>query len=108
MFCCYNVSIYDTWHQRQLFIIAKVLVLSLQMVTRAKVQNYLVVAIDEKLRDYLVSKGYNIYFKDISVSTAAVVMHLSLSANHLALSTLLCYQAKQVNNSSHCSLWLSL
>ena len=50
------------------------------MVTRAKVQNYLVVAIDEKLRDYLVSKGYNVYFKDISVSTAAMVMHMLLSA----------------------------
>ena len=41
--------------------------LCLQMVAKAGVPNYLVVAIDTKLRDYLVSKGYNVYYRDISV-----------------------------------------
>ncbi len=40
----------------------------LQMVTKAEVPNYLVVAIDTQLRDDLTAKGYNVYYKDISVS----------------------------------------
>ena len=38
------------------------------MVTKANVPNYLVVAIDTRLRDDLIAKGYNVYYKDISVS----------------------------------------
>lgn len=38
------------------------------MVTKAEVPNYLVVAIDTQLRDDLTAKGYNVYYKDISVS----------------------------------------
>ena len=38
------------------------------MVTKAEVLNYLVVAIDTQLRDDLTAKGYNVYYKDISVS----------------------------------------
>ena len=46
------------------------------MVTKAGVANYLVVAIDTKLRDYLMSKGYNVYYRDISVCPLpAVAMH---------------------------------
>lgn len=41
----------------------------LQMVVKAKVPNYLVVAIDTQLRDDLVAKGYNVYYKDITVSS---------------------------------------
>ena len=40
----------------------------LQMVTKADVPNYLVVAIDTQLRDDLTAKGYNVYYKNISVS----------------------------------------
>ena len=42
----------------------------MQMVTQAQVSNYLVVAIDTELRDDLKKKGYNVYYKDISVSIA--------------------------------------
>ena len=42
----------------------------MQMVTKAQVANYLVVAIDPELRDDLKQKGYNVYYKDISVSFA--------------------------------------
>ena len=56
------------------------------MVTKANIANYLVVAIDEKLRDYLVSKGYNVYYRDITVSTAPdclCIDHPVLSQSHV-------------------------
>jgi predicted acetyltransferase len=37
-------------------------------VKQAGVRNYLVVAIDSQLRDYLVKEGFNVYFKDVKVS----------------------------------------
>ena len=43
-------------------------VMLLQMVVKAKVPNYLVVAIDTQLRDHLTAKGYNVYYRDITVS----------------------------------------
>lgn len=45
------------------------------MVTKANVQNYLVVAIDTRLRDELTAKGYNVYYKDISVSLTSLDTH---------------------------------
>ena len=45
----------------------------LQMVTKTQISNYLVVAIDSQLRDDLVKKGYNVYYKDISVSLFSAV-----------------------------------
>ena len=49
------------------------------MVTKANVPNYLVVAIDTQLRDDLTAKGYNVYYKDISVSGA---MQSDYTAQH--------------------------
>lgn len=40
----------------------------MQMVVKAQIPNYLVVAIDAQLRDDLTAKGYNVYYKDITVS----------------------------------------
>lgn len=40
----------------------------MQMVVKAQISNYLVVAIDTQLRDDLLAKGYNVYYKDITVS----------------------------------------
>ena len=39
----------------------------MQMVVKAQVPNYLVVAIDTQLRDDLLAKGYNVYYRDITV-----------------------------------------
>lgn len=50
--------------------------LSVQNVVKAGVQNYLIVAIDEKLRDYLVSKGYNVYYRDIMVSSCVTPLQV--------------------------------
>lgn len=50
------------------FHLQRVPLMWLQMVTKAEVPNYLVVAIDTQLRDDLIAKGYNVYYKDISVS----------------------------------------
>jgi hypothetical protein len=36
-------------------------------VKAAGVRNYLVVAIDSRLRDYLVSEGNNVYYRDVKV-----------------------------------------
>ena len=38
-----------------------------QTVEKAKVPNFLIVAIDTQLRDYLTEKGVNVYYKDIQV-----------------------------------------
>ena len=43
-----------------------------QTVKKAGIKNYLVVAIDAELRDYLTENGYNVYFRDITVSFAAL------------------------------------
>ena len=48
------------------------------MVIKAQISNYLVVAIDVQLRDDLLSKGYNVFYKDITVS----LLKWSLSAYH--------------------------
>lgn len=45
-----------------------VLRMFVQMVVKAQVSNYLVVAIDTQLRDDLTAKGYNVYYRDITVS----------------------------------------
>ncbi|KAL0037045.1 hypothetical protein WJX77_010367 [Trebouxia sp. C0004] len=42
----------------------------LEMLTKAEVPNYVVVAIDTQLRDDLTAKGYNVYYKDISVDAS--------------------------------------
>lgn len=34
---------------------------------QAKIPNFLIVAIDTQLRDYLTEKGVNVYYKDIQV-----------------------------------------
>ena len=34
---------------------------------RVKIPNFLIVAIDTELRDYLTEKGVNVYYKDIQV-----------------------------------------
>lgn len=38
-----------------------------QTVAQAGVRNYVVVAIDAQLRDHLMARGINVYFKDIQV-----------------------------------------
>lgn len=57
------------------------------MVTKTNIPNYLVVAIDEKLRDYLVSKGYNVYYRDITVSIApdclCIDSHFTVRKTHI-------------------------
>ena len=52
----------------------------MQMVAKAQVSNYLVVAIDAQLRDDLTAKGYNVYYKDISVSLSSTLMSCSNAA----------------------------
>lgn len=44
----------------------------MQMVVKAQIPNYLVVAIDTQLRDDLLAKGYNVYYRDITVSPLQV------------------------------------
>ena len=39
--------------------------LVLQTVEKARIPNFLIVAIDTQLRDYLTEKGVNVYYKDI-------------------------------------------
>ena len=51
--------------------------LCMQMVAKAQVSNYLVVAIDAQLHDDLTAKGYNVYYKDISVSLSSTFMSSS-------------------------------
>ena len=43
----------------------------LQTVEKAKVPNFLIVAIDTQLRDYLTEKGVNVYYKDIQARASA-------------------------------------
>ncbi len=57
----------------------------LQMVTKAEVPNYLVVAIDTQLRDDLTAKGYNVYYKDISVSCSTCDRQLVFVLVYMAL-----------------------
>jgi hypothetical protein len=42
-----------------------------QTVEKAKVPNFLIVAIDTQLRDYLTEKGVNVYYKDIQARSPA-------------------------------------
>ena len=51
----------------------------MQMVVKAQIPNYLVVAIDTQLRDDLLAKGYNVFYKDITVS----LLNRSFSAYNL-------------------------
>ncbi len=39
--------------------------LVLQTVEKAKIPNFLIVAIDTQLRDYLTERGVNVFYKDI-------------------------------------------
>ncbi len=43
------------------------LIVVLQTVKEAGVKNYLVVAIDTKLRDHLSNEGSNVYYRDVKV-----------------------------------------
>ena len=43
----------------------------LQGVQKVGIANYLVVAIDAELRDYLTKQGHNVYYRDITVRVLA-------------------------------------
>ena len=57
------------------------------MVTKAQVPNYLVVAIDTQLRDDLVAKGYNVYYRDITVSCSIERQPMPLSYHTMLWAT---------------------
>ncbi len=46
----------------------------LQALSHITIPNFLIVAIDTKLRDYLQEKGINVYYKDIQVCTPSVLI----------------------------------
>lgn len=48
----------------------------LQALSHIPIPNFLIVAIDTKLRDYLQEKGINVYYKDIQVCTPSVLVSL--------------------------------
>ena len=49
---------------------------SLQTVKQAKVSNYLIVALDEQLRDYLRDHSFNHYYKPLQVGLAASIHNI--------------------------------
>lgn len=53
-----------------------------QSVKKAKVTNYLVVAIDAELRDYLVENQFNVYYRDTTVSVLQANLLLVLPVAH--------------------------
>lgn len=45
---------------------------------RVKIPNFLIVAIDTELRDYLTEKGVNVYYKDIQVRLCLLQEHVTV------------------------------
>ena len=57
---------------------------------KAKIPNFLIVAIDTQLRDYLTERGVNVYYKDIQVRPLRHALATSLRTGCRTLSATAC------------------